>query len=126
MSDLADLAFDDAAVMVIKDQSGHAMKNGKNEMGIEFYSPDSNEYKEAFKVYRMAIMAANGNSAEILNAECRLVSDCTKSFNNVIFNKAEAQKKDAMNIYKGVSIVRSQAVSFLVNEANFINGGAMS
>jgi len=118
--DLSDLIHSDTAKMVVKDHQGVAMNGDNGVMSIEFFGPDTEGERRAYRAHRTALIEAGDDSEKALDAECQFLMDVTKRLNNVIYNGAEVTLKDAKDVYKSINFIRAQASTFVGRDVNFI------
>ena len=121
--DINDLVYSDTAEMVVTDHEGNPMLDGKKkQMIISFYSDDTDERLRAYAGYRKALIEAGKDHELQLDAECKLLSDITERFENVIYEGKPATLKDAKSIYRKIHKLRQDALIFVGNNVNFIKG----
>jgi len=120
--DLQSLVYSDTAVMEITNHDGSSMESENGVMSIEFYGADTDEQLRAYRRYRLASIEAGKDEEDLLLAECKLLKDLTSRFNNVIYNGEELTLKDGAKAYREIIKLRNQAIRFVGNNENFIQG----
>ena len=125
--DIVDLIHQDSVKMEVTDHHGKVLLGCEDKpMSITFYGPDSEERRRAYRKHRTALIKADGDAEEELDAECKFLFQITKAVDRLIFRGKDATLNDMKSMYHDVVAIRAQSVYFVEKDINFIKGPKQS